>query len=160
MVDDLKNVKSIVGGNVRFIRKRKNLSLKALAKKSNYNRNAISELEKGNRDISIDRLIKLSEALDISLPDLISRNIVDDYEEDKFRFVNDDYLNVYISNVKKRLKKLGKYQYALNVDGDISVSTISRIFKGNISNPRISTLVIISNLIEVPIDKLFRRQED
>lgn len=55
----------IFAANVRRIRQQQKLSQEKLAEKSGLHRTYISALERGTRNISIDNIQKISEALDV-----------------------------------------------------------------------------------------------
>lgn len=57
--------------NLKYYRKRKNLSQKALAERLNYGYTTIANYEGGRNEPSIDMLIILAERLDITVDELI-----------------------------------------------------------------------------------------
>lgn len=61
----------LFGQHLRKIRKEKNLSQVALADKGSFDRNYIGMLERGERNPSLLNLIRLAQALEISLSELI-----------------------------------------------------------------------------------------
>ena len=60
--------------NLRKFRKRKNYSQAVLAKELNYGHTTIANYESGRNEPSIDDLIKMANALDISLDELVGKN--------------------------------------------------------------------------------------
>ena len=60
-----------VGENIRKIRKEKNKSAKYIAEKVGCSTQAILQYERGERTPSINTLIDISKALDVTYPDLI-----------------------------------------------------------------------------------------
>ena len=64
----------VFGEHLRSIRTKKNLSQVELAYKGNFDRNYIGMLERGERNPSLKNLIRLAEALEISLTELVSFN--------------------------------------------------------------------------------------
>ena len=61
------DIKEIFGQKVKLMRKAKELSQEDLAKKSGLNRPYISAIEKGKRNISLEVIEKLAEALEIEI---------------------------------------------------------------------------------------------
>lgn len=59
------------GDRVRSIRLARNLSQEHLAEKSKLDRTYISGLERGKRNVSLQNLAALANALDVSLSDLL-----------------------------------------------------------------------------------------
>ncbi len=69
-----KDVLKKFGEHLREIRIKQELSQVELAYKGNFDRNYIGMLERGERNPSLKNLIRLSEALNISLSELVSFN--------------------------------------------------------------------------------------
>lgn len=67
-----KNVLKIFGEHLRKLRTDRNLSQINLAYNGDFDRNYIGMLERGERNPSLKSLIRLSNALDISLSELVS----------------------------------------------------------------------------------------
>ena len=67
-------LKANFSNNLKNIRAEKNISQQELAEKMQTSRVSIAYWETGKVDITLQRLIKLAEALDISLYDLIEYN--------------------------------------------------------------------------------------
>jgi len=61
------DIKEIFGEKVKLLRKGKELSQEELALKSGLNRPYISGIEQGKRNISLEVIEKLAEALDIEI---------------------------------------------------------------------------------------------
>ena len=149
----------IFGENVRISRNKRGMTLKALSQKSGYNREALSSLEKGNRsDISLKHSLSLAKALDIDYPSLFSRNYKDTIERPP-TYLDDDFLSIYIANVKAELMRNGLYQKAIYPRVNIEESTVSRIFQGVTTNPRLSTLIRIAEAVNIhDIQQLLKRR--
>ncbi len=64
-----------IGKTIRELRKSKGYSQEELAKKCGLNRNSIYNYETGKRDINIDTLTKIADALDVNLTTLM----IDEY---------------------------------------------------------------------------------
>ena len=63
-------VKKQFGMRVRYLRKRRGMSIEDLALECNINRNYLSDLERGTRNPSIEIISRLSLGLKISLEEL------------------------------------------------------------------------------------------
>ena len=63
-------VKKQFGMRVRYLRKRRGMSIEDLALECNINRNYLSDLERGTRNPSIEIISRLSFGLKISLEEL------------------------------------------------------------------------------------------
>ena len=61
------NIKEKFGEKVKNMREQKSISIEHLANISNVDRNYISDIEKGKRNISIDIIEKIVTALDTDL---------------------------------------------------------------------------------------------
>ena len=61
----------ILGENIRVYRKQARMSQEKLAEKADLNTTYVSAVERGEENISVDGLVRISAALKISLADLI-----------------------------------------------------------------------------------------
>lgn len=61
-----------LGARIKKIRKEKKFSQEQLAAKSKLHRTYISDIERGDRNVSIKNIEKIAKALDITLTDLFS----------------------------------------------------------------------------------------
>lgn len=66
------NIKKQFGLTVKKIRTKKNISQEKLAEMTGLHRTYISEVERGNRNLSLINIDKLSIALDLSISELFS----------------------------------------------------------------------------------------
>ncbi|SFB40232.1 helix-turn-helix domain-containing protein [Algoriphagus aquimarinus] len=64
------DIKEIFGEKVKLLRKGKELSQEELALKSGLNRPYISGIEQGKRNVSLEVMEKLAEALEIHIKEL------------------------------------------------------------------------------------------
>ena len=71
-----------IGENIRYIRKKKKLTLKALGIKVGLSEQAIGQYERGDRKASIEVLDKIAAALDVSINDLLGYG---DLEKQSFK---------------------------------------------------------------------------
>ena len=68
-----KDIKKILGENVRFYRYANKFTQEKLAEKCDLSPRYVSDIENGNGNISIETLAKLSETLKVSAPKLIEK---------------------------------------------------------------------------------------
>lgn len=68
------NIKEKFGQKVKQLREEKNFSIEQLANISNVDRNYISDIEKGKRNVSIEIIEKIITALDTDLKVFFSDN--------------------------------------------------------------------------------------
>lgn len=61
------NIKEKFGLKVKFLREEKGFSIEQLANISNVDRNYISDIEKGQRNVSITIIEKIIQALDLDI---------------------------------------------------------------------------------------------
>jgi len=61
-----------LGARIKKIRKEKGFSQEQLALKSKLHRTYISDIERGDRNVSIKNIEKIAEALDVTLSYLLS----------------------------------------------------------------------------------------
>jgi transcriptional regulator with XRE-family HTH domain len=68
-----RTAESIFGEQLREFRAQAGLSQEALAEKAGLHRNYIGHLERGEKTASLDVLMRLAAALQLSLPELLKR---------------------------------------------------------------------------------------
>ena len=66
-----KNVRQVFGANLRRHRETLRLSQEDLAEKANLHRTYIGSVERGERNVSIDNMERLSAAVGKKIPDLL-----------------------------------------------------------------------------------------
>ncbi|MET3435000.1 XRE family transcriptional regulator [Herbaspirillum seropedicae] len=66
----------IFGQNVRRVRRLKEMSQEELAFRADISRTYLSEVERGERNISVDNMEALAEALEMELPDLLRHTLL------------------------------------------------------------------------------------
>jgi len=71
----LLRARKIFGLNVRRARRLKEISQEELAFQADISRTYLSEVERGERNISVDNMESLALALEIILPDLLNPNL-------------------------------------------------------------------------------------
>lgn len=89
--------------NIKYLRIKKGISQQGLADKIGIDRSTISRIENNEIDTTIDNVIKIADALNVPLPDLIGRELKN----------NDDIDNQYDKKIKELETKTGvKISYA------------------------------------------------
>lgn len=68
-------VKRILADNVRILRTKKRFSQEAIAELANIGQNQISEIENEHANPSLETLIKIANAFDVSIADLLTEKI-------------------------------------------------------------------------------------
>ena len=66
----------IFGQNVRRVRRLKEMSQEELAFRADISRTYLSEVERGDRNISVDNMEALAIALEMELPDLMRHTLL------------------------------------------------------------------------------------
>lgn len=70
------------GQNVRRVRRLKEMSQEELAFRADISRTYLSEVERGERNISVDNMDALAQALEMELPDLLRLSLLSLPSED------------------------------------------------------------------------------
>ena len=68
----------ILAANVRAYRKLNNISQEELAAKCNLHRTYVGSVERGERNVTLRTLETMAAALDVSVPQLLTRRMFDD----------------------------------------------------------------------------------
>lgn len=68
-------IKRILADNVRILRTKKRFSQEAIAELANIGQNQISEIENEHANPSLETLIKIANAFDVSIADLLTEKI-------------------------------------------------------------------------------------
>lgn len=114
----MSNINKIIGHKISRIRKSKNISQQKLSDYLRVSRPTVTQIEKGERNLTPEEILKLSEFFNISLDELInpkSRGEVTLYEEDS-ELKTEELLRISVP--KKNLKKFREVLlYILNKVG-------------------------------------------
>ena len=70
----MKNIKSKFGGKIKEVRIEKGLSQEELASICHLHRTYISDIERGERNVSIENVEKIANALEINPSELLNFN--------------------------------------------------------------------------------------
>lgn len=163
VIDDFngKEILIVLGQNIRRARESCNMTFIELSAKSAYDRKELSKLEQGNLDIEFNTAVRLAQVLNVSFPDLFSRNFMvkQSNDNERFRqFREDDYLLVFIENFKRICQIKRKQQLCAYSMTGIQEADVSRIMQRKNSNPRIGTLYAIAFSIETELSAMFSRK--
>lgn len=66
------NIKEKFGAKIKLLREQKQISIEHLANISNVDRNYISDIEKGKRNVSLLIIEKLAKGLEINIQELFN----------------------------------------------------------------------------------------
>ena len=91
---------NVIGQNIKHYRNEKHMTQEVLAEKTNLSVKYVGHLELGNRNPSLETLIKIANALETST-DLLLFDLVDSSYKDK-----NCYLNEKISELSKENQKI------------------------------------------------------
>ncbi len=72
------DMKIAIGERIAELRKAKKLSQQQFAYEAEIERSYLSHLEKGRKNISVDMLVRITTALDISLKDFFKTEVFND----------------------------------------------------------------------------------
>lgn len=148
----------IFGQNIRQTREKRKLNISELAARSQYDRNCLSQLEYGEYNVSYQTALKLAKELNISFPALFSRNYLPTESD---IFCEDDFLMVFIENIKRQLKAKGMSQARIYIESGIQESVVSRVLNRKINNPTINTLwKIARSITDDDMSRLFLRNNE
>lgn len=101
--------------------------------------------------------MKLAKELNTPFPALFSRNYLTN-SGDVFR--EDDFLMVFVENLKRELKSKGMMQVQIYIECGVQDSVISRILSGKTDNPTVATLCkIATGVTDGNMARLFSRDK-
>lgn len=145
----------VFGQNIKKAREKQNLGIRELASCTKYDRNCLSRLEYGEQNITYKTAMRLAKELNIPFPVLFSRNYCVNNED---FFCEDDFLMVFVENLKRELKSKGMIQVQIYIECGVQESVISRILSGKTGNPTLGTLCKIAAVVtDGNMTRLFSR---
>lgn len=151
----------ILGANIQKSRKMRGYTISDLATSIKYDRSCLSGLEYGEQNIKYMTALNLACKLDVPFPALFSRNYPNNLSNNKIdsfcNFTKDDYLLVFIENLRKIMKSKQIKQIDIYGATDIQTATISRIINRKSRNPTIKTLYAMAYTTETSMYDLFLR---
>ncbi|MEK5234760.1 helix-turn-helix transcriptional regulator [Paenibacillus sp. FSL L8-0470] len=146
----------VFGKNIRNARSYRALSQNELSKNAGISRSSLSLIENNEIDIYLETAKRLAQSLNISLPQLFSRNFSNG---NIAAYTDDNFLLIFSENAKSLLKKQNKLQIYLYASTTLSASTISEIFNQKV-NPKLSSLNQIADALGATISELIIRKEE
>ena len=157
----------VFGQNIKNAREKQNITKQKLAESIGYDRNSLSKLERGEKNVQYKTAVRLAEALDVPFPKLFSRNYVDgrDRQAEKSlsmpeHFVQDDYLMVYIENIRFKYLSQNLTQQDLASDSGLTKALVNMILHKENKNPTIDTLYKMSKAAGGSLEEMFSRASE
>lgn len=147
----------VFGNNVNKVREQRGLSIKQVAEVVGYDRGCWSKMEKGEQDIELCTAMKIAKTLNVYLPLLFYREFPRLNDDSIRGYAEEDYLMIFVSNVKRILEKSNRKQVYIYTVTGMDESNINKILNERNNNPRLSTLVQIANGLQQDIDFMLRR---
>ena len=154
-MESKKEILLVLGQNIQKAREKQNIDIKELANRIGYDRICLSRLEYGEQNVTYKTAMKLAKELNTSFPSLFSRNYLSENVEE---FCEDDFLMVFIENIKHELKVKGITQTRIYIEYGVPESVISRVLSKKTDNPTLDTLYKIAmGATDIEMSKLFSR---
>ena len=157
----------VFGQNIKNAREKQNITKQKLAESIGYDRNSLSKLERGEKNVQYKTAVRLAEALDVPFPKLFSRNYVDgrDRQAEKSlsmpeHFVQDDYLMVYIENIRFKYLSQNLTQQDLASDSGLTKALVNMILHKENKNPTIDTLYNMAKAAGGSLEEMFSRASE
>lgn len=149
---------TVFGENLGKIIALKELTQEGLAADSGIKRQTINKAIQisinNNHNIKIKTAIALAKGLNVDFPKLFSRLTNEDIKNIG-EYIEDDYVDIFVQNVKRLIR--GKKQKALSSDPGVKEATVSEILNHKASDPYLSSVVSISEVLNVEVEFLLRR---
>lgn len=142
-----------IGASVKLLRIQVGLTQKVLGRRAGVSQNVISKIEHGVANPRLTTLVKVAHALNVSVPDLLSKKLRYGEKSDWF---SDDFLSVFKENFERSIPKY-RTRLALYDEALLSNATISRVFREKV-DPTIDTLLKIASITGISLGELFRRR--
>ena len=157
----------VFGQNIKNAREKQSITKQKLAERIGYDRNSLSKLERGEKNVQYKTAVRLAEALDVPFPKLFSRNYVygRDRQAEKSssipeHFVQDDYLMVYIENIRFKYLSQNLTQQDLASDSGLTKALVNMILHKENKNPTIDTLYKMAKAAGGSLEEMFSRASE
>lgn len=151
----------VFGQNIKKAREFKKMRICQLALLANYDRIRLAKIEQGTQNIKLNTAVKLAKALDVPLAVLFSRNFMSLSEDGGLwidaGYLEDEHLLVFIENFKRGIIEARRPQMSVYMETGMSESLVSRIMKGDNTNPTIITLSALAYAAKKDLSVLFVR---
>lgn len=152
-----------MGANLRDFREQEGKSCKEFAEYIGYHRLDLAKLEYGEKNIRLGTAKRIAQRLDIYLPRLFSDKEFQEYlsisPSDRLGYVDDDYLKIFIEEVRKCLVTRGS-QAEIVMRTGMDASNVNKILNHKISDPCISTLDTLAQCLGKELSILISRTND
>lgn len=158
---NVKDILLVFGANIRRAREMQGLGIAELAASIDYDRGCLSSLEYGEQNIEYSTALNLARKLNVPFPALFSRNYLSELSNDSSStFTEDDYLLVFVENIKKVMRSKQLKQIEIYGATDVQTAMVSRIIHRKATNPTIRTLYAMAYTVDTDMYNLFLRTED
>jgi transcriptional regulator with XRE-family HTH domain len=151
----------VFGSNIRKSREMQGYTISDLAVSIGYDRSCLSALEYGEQNIEYNTALSLARKLNVPFPALFSRNYLNslagDNNDFSGTFKEDDYLLIFIENLKREMQHKQIKQIEIYGATDIQTAMISRIINHKALNPTIKTLYAMAYTVANEMYILFTR---
>ena len=151
----------VFGSNIRKSREMQGYTISYLAVSIGYDRSCLSALEYGEQNIEYNTALSLARKLNVPFPALFSRNYLNslagDNNDFSGTFKEDDYLLIFIENLKREMQHKQIKQIEIYGATDIQTAMISRIINHKALNPTIKTLYAMAYTVANEMYILFTR---
>ncbi len=142
--------KNEIGYRIRAIRNNKGISQEKLALDSNLDRTYINSIENGRRNITIDSLTKITNALGVSLKDFFDNDYKIDFNPSNTVFLissdKDNYQTTMSTGVLlEELKRIFTYDDYLTIS-EYAINGIVHIWGTTETNENIFNLLVPGNI--------------
>lgn len=163
MSEDLK----IMGMNIEHYMNMNNISNKTFSELAGYDRNGISKLLRGEKDLRLSTALRISKVLNVDFYLLFSRSTFDDPDINTgYATSNPEYLSIFINNTYRIMNQraisqvdISRMAYDENGEAMISAEAINRILKNKVSDPHVQSLSTIAKALNTTLEVMFKKED-
>ncbi len=105
-----------LNNNIKYLRSLRGISQQGLADKVGIDRSTVSRIENDEIETTIDNAIKIAEALDVSLYELVGKDLTNDYEPP-------------VENNEEKYKQILKEKGIMDNNGNIDTDKLNEFNK-------------------------------
>lgn len=143
----------VFGQNLQFLAQKENVTDGELAKRLNYDKNAISAIFLGNKNLTITTIDKIAKYFGIPVYSMFLRNFRDDFN----MFKDIGYSNRTWEILQNNLKNfIGKDGIVSATKINFDPGYISRLCSGKYKNVRVETIIRLSKEIKIAFSDLLQ----
>ena len=143
----------ILGNNIRILREQKKISVSDLSKSCNYDRQAISKLEHGEQNASLNKMIDLAKYFDIYFPLLFEKDFSSQFE---YSYIDEDYMEIMIDNLKDALQIRNRYYNSVYSEIGMDPTYFSKIMNQKVT-PNLDTISKLAEFTNIELVSLFTK---